>query len=112
MTEVLEARGERIHPASAFLASDSAHIESEASEHDLHCFQAWRRMDEILVANFMVFHDLVQDEHYDLWIGDEAWEVDYFLHENPGAEARALRLADRLRGLAADAGRRRPRAGA
>ena len=22
-------------------------------------------------------------EHYDLWIGDEAWELDYFLHENP-----------------------------
>jgi len=40
-------------------------------------------MDEILLANFMVFHDLVQDEDYDLWIGDEAWELDYFLHENP-----------------------------
>jgi predicted glycosyltransferase len=40
-------------------------------------------MDEILIANFMVFHDVVQDEVYDLWIGDEAWEVDYFLHENP-----------------------------
>ena len=40
-------------------------------------------MDEIMVANFMVFHDVVTDEHYDLWIGDEAWEVDYFLHENP-----------------------------
>ena len=40
-------------------------------------------MDEILVANFMVFHDLVRDEHYDLWIGDEAWELDYYLHENP-----------------------------
>jgi pimeloyl-ACP methyl ester carboxylesterase/predicted glycosyltransferase len=83
VTKVLAARGERIHPASAHLASDSAHIESESSEHDLHCFQAWRRMDEIMVANFMVFHDLVQDERYDLWIGDEAWEVDYFLHENP-----------------------------
>jgi pimeloyl-ACP methyl ester carboxylesterase len=83
VTRVLAARGERIHPASRFLASDSAHIESEASEHDLHCFQAWRRMDEIMVANFMVFHDLVRDEPYDLWIGDEAWEVDYFLHENP-----------------------------
>jgi pimeloyl-ACP methyl ester carboxylesterase/predicted glycosyltransferase len=83
VTRLLTARGERIHPASAFLASDSAHIESEASEHDLHCFQAWRRMDEIMVANFMVFHDVVQDERYDLWIGDEAWEVDYFLHENP-----------------------------
>ena len=40
-------------------------------------------MDEILLANFMVFHDLVRDEHYDLWIGDEAWELDYYLHENP-----------------------------
>jgi predicted glycosyltransferase len=40
-------------------------------------------MDEILLANFMVFHDLARDEHYDLWIGDEAWELDYYLHENP-----------------------------
>jgi predicted glycosyltransferase len=40
-------------------------------------------MDEILVNNFMVFHDLVRDGAYDLVVGDEAWEVDYFLHENP-----------------------------
>ena len=40
-------------------------------------------MDEILVNNFMVFHDVVEAEHYDLVIGDEAWDVDYFLHENP-----------------------------
>ena len=83
VTAVLEARGERIHPASAFLANESQHIESESAEHDLHCFQAIRRMDEILLSNFMVFHDLVRDEHYDLWIGDEAWELDYYLHENP-----------------------------
>jgi pimeloyl-ACP methyl ester carboxylesterase/predicted glycosyltransferase len=83
VTAVLEARGERIHPASAHLANESTHIESESAEHDLHCFQAIRRMDEILLANFMVFHDLVRDEDYDLWIGDEAWELDYYLHENP-----------------------------
>ena len=83
VTAVLEARAERIHPASAHLASESHHIESEAAEHDLHCFQALRRMDEILLANFMVFHDLVREENYDVWIGDEAWELDYFLHENP-----------------------------
>jgi pimeloyl-ACP methyl ester carboxylesterase/predicted glycosyltransferase len=83
VTKVLEARGERIHPASAYLANESGHIESESAEHDLHCFQAIRRMDEILLANFMVFHDLVQEEQYDLWIGDEAWELDYYLHENP-----------------------------
>ncbi|MBV8365189.1 MAG: alpha/beta hydrolase, partial [Candidatus Eremiobacteraeota bacterium] len=83
VTRVLSAAGERIHPASAFLASESAHIESESAEHDLHAFQAVRRMDEILVNNFMVFHDIVRDEPYDVWIGDEAWELDYFLHENP-----------------------------
>jgi len=83
VTKVLEANGERIHPASAFLASESAHIEGESAEHDLHCFQALRRMDEILIANFMLFHDIVTEEHYDLWIGDEAWELDYYLHENP-----------------------------
>src|SRR5260370_32690837 len=37
--EVLKARGERIHPASAYLANESRHIESQSAEHDLHCFQ-------------------------------------------------------------------------
>ena len=83
VTKVLEDRGERVHPASAWLANESAHVEDEAAEHDLHAFQAIRRMDEILVNNFMVFNDVVNDEHYDLVIGDEAWDVDYFLHENP-----------------------------
>jgi pimeloyl-ACP methyl ester carboxylesterase/predicted glycosyltransferase len=83
VTRVLDDAGERVHPASSWLASESAHIEFEADEHDLHAFQAIRRMDEILVNNFMVFNDVVTDEHYDLVIGDEAWDVDYFLHENP-----------------------------
>jgi pimeloyl-ACP methyl ester carboxylesterase/predicted glycosyltransferase len=83
VTCVLQAEGERIHPASDCLASESRHIESESAEHDLHCFQALRRMDEILAANFMLFHDVVREHRYDLWIGDEAWELDYYLHENP-----------------------------
>ena len=45
---------------------------------------------------------------YDLWIGDEAWDVDYFLHENPELK-RPPTLADRLRRLAADARGRRAR---
>jgi len=83
VTQVLQERGERVHPASRWLASESAHIESEAGEHDLNVFQAARRMDEILVANFMVFHDLVCEEPYDLWIADEGWDVDHFLFDNP-----------------------------
>jgi pimeloyl-ACP methyl ester carboxylesterase/predicted glycosyltransferase len=83
VTRVLEGEGERIHPGSRHLANESQHMESESAEHDLHCFQAWRRMDEILINNFMVFHDVAREERYDLWIGDEAWELDYYLHENP-----------------------------
>jgi predicted glycosyltransferase len=83
VTAVLEGRGERIHPASSWLANESAHVQSEATGHELNAFQAIRRMDEILVANFMVFHDVVANGEYDLVIGDEAWDVDYFLHENP-----------------------------
>ncbi|HEX4116924.1 MAG TPA: alpha/beta fold hydrolase [Solirubrobacteraceae bacterium] len=83
VTRVLESEGERIHPASRHLANESKHIESESAEHDLHCFHALRRMDEILAANFMLFHDIVREQRYDLWIGDEAWELDYYLHENP-----------------------------
>jgi pimeloyl-ACP methyl ester carboxylesterase/predicted glycosyltransferase len=88
VTRVLEAEGERIHPASALLANESAHIEAESAEHDLHAFQAFRRMDEILGANYMVFNDVVRDERYDLWIGDEAWELDHHHHELP-SEKRA-----------------------
>jgi pimeloyl-ACP methyl ester carboxylesterase len=83
VTRVLEDRGERIHPASTEMASEVEHIDGESAEHDLHCFQAWRRMDEILLANFMLLHDVAGREDYDLWIGDEAWELDYYLHENP-----------------------------
>jgi pimeloyl-ACP methyl ester carboxylesterase/predicted glycosyltransferase len=83
VTRVLAAEGERIHPASSHLANESRHIESESAEHDLHCFHALRRMDEILAANFMVFQDIVREQRYEVWIGDEAWELDYYLHENP-----------------------------
>ena len=58
-------------------------------------------MDEILCANFMVFHD-GPEEPYDLWVADEGWEIDYYLHENPNLKRTALRLAHRLRRLAAD----------
>jgi predicted glycosyltransferase len=83
VTTVLDAEGEHIHPASQWLASESAHVASEAAGHDLHCFQALRQMDEILVANFMVFQEVVEEGCYDLVIGDEAWDVDYYWHENP-----------------------------
>ena len=83
VTEVLAEQHEWVHPASRWLASECAHIEAESGEHDLHAFQAIRRMDEIQVANFHVFHEIVDADPYDLVVADEGWEIDYFLHENP-----------------------------
>ncbi len=79
----LEREGERVHPITSRLANESRHFEHLAGEHDLHAFFALRTMDEVMVNNFMTFSDLMDNEHYDLVIGDEAWEVDYYYHENP-----------------------------
>jgi len=79
----LEQEGEHVHPITRRLANESRHFEHVAGEHDLHAFFAMRTMDEIMVNNFMTFSDLMRETHYDLVIGDESWEVDYYYHENP-----------------------------
>ena len=91
VTRLLAANGERIHPLSSRLASETRHIELESGEHDLHCFQALRRMDEMLIANFMIFQDAVEQGSYDLVIADEAWDIDHFWHEHP--ELKKAKLA-------------------
>lgn len=83
VTRLLDAAGERVHPASRQLLGETQHVEAEAGEHDLHAFEAIRRMDEIMVANFMTFNEVIDSEAVDLVVADEAWEIDYFLHENP-----------------------------
>ena len=90
VTRLLAAYGETIHPVSARLANESKHIEAESGEHDLNAFQALRRMDEILVANFMRFQEAVESGDYDLVIADESWDVDHFWHEHPELKRSAL----------------------
>lgn len=79
----LEREGERVHPICRRLANESRHFESVAGEHDLSAFFALRSMDEIMARNVLVFLELMETEHYDIVIGDEAWDVDYHYHENP-----------------------------
>ena len=80
---VVEQWGERLHPATRLLLNESAHFEGWARDHELHAFNALWDMDETFAANFMTFADIVEAEDYDLWVGDEGWDLDYFLHENP-----------------------------
>ena len=91
VTRLLEANSEQVHPLSGRLASETRHIELESGEHELHCFQAIRRMDEVLIKNFMIFQDAVDQGGYDLVIADEAWDIDHYWHEHP--ELKRARLA-------------------
>ena len=91
VTRLLEANRECVHPLSGRLASETRHIELESGEHELHCFQAIRRMDEVLIHNFMIFQDAVEECAYDLVIADEAWDVDHYWHEHP--ELKKAKLA-------------------
>ena len=122
-----DVRGRVAHPVSRSPSSSSSagetrapgvgatwpasprHFESESGEHDLHAFQAMRRMDEVLVTNFMVFDDLVargalRPVGRRRGLGPRPLPA-----REPRAEAGAVRLDDRLRGLGADARRRRAR---
>jgi pimeloyl-ACP methyl ester carboxylesterase/predicted glycosyltransferase len=91
VTRLLESANEHVHPLSARLASETRHIELESGEHELHCFQAIRRMDEVLIKNFMIFQDAVDQGGYDLVIADEAWDIDHYWHEHP--ELKKAKLA-------------------
>lgn len=91
VTRLLESSNEHVHPLSARLASETRHIELESGEHELHCFQALRRMDEVLIKNFMIFQDAVDQGGYDLVIADEAWDIDHYWHEHP--ELKKAKLA-------------------
>ena len=98
-------------PAAGWPTS-RGHIESESGEHDLHCFEALRRMDEILVDNFMVFDDVVRDERLRPRRRRRGLGRRPLPAREPRAQAVRLRLADRLRRLPADARRRRARGAA
>jgi pimeloyl-ACP methyl ester carboxylesterase/predicted glycosyltransferase len=91
VTRLLESNNEHVHPLSARLASETRHIELESGEHELHCFQAIRRMDEVLIKNFMTFQEAVEQGAYDLVIADEAWDIDHYWHEHP--ELKKAKLA-------------------
>ncbi|MFT4119365.1 alpha/beta fold hydrolase [Bradyrhizobium sp.] len=91
VTRLLESHRETIHPMSRYLASETRHIEQEAGHHELNCFEALRRMDEVLIKNFMHFQQAVEETRYDLVIADEAWDIDHYWHEHP--ELKRAKLA-------------------
>ena len=91
-----------------WLANESRHIAAESREHELNVFQAWRRMDEILLANFMVFRDVVREGALRPLDRRRGLGARLLPAREPRAQDGPVLLPDRLRGLAADArGRRR-----
>ncbi len=68
VTRLLDANSETIHPGSLRLASETQHIEAESGEHDLNAFMAIRNMDEILIKNFMVFQEAMEEQGNRSWL--------------------------------------------
>ena len=93
-------------PVEAAGPARRKHIEEEAGEHDLNCFEAIRNMDEILIRNFMVFQEAVESDEYDLIIADEAWEIDHYWHEHPELKKAQMAWLTDFVGWVPDAGRR------
>src|SRR5258708_14287822 len=48
-------------------------------------------MDEVLIKNFMIFQDAVEQGDYDLVVADEAWDIEHYRHEQP--ELKKAKLA-------------------
>jgi len=80
---VVESMGERVHPATELLLDETHPLEDFAQTHELNASNALWSMDEVFAANFMTFADVIERERYDLWVSDEGWGLDYYLHENP-----------------------------
>ena len=78
-------------------------------EHELHCFQALRPMDEILTANYMVFDDVVRETALRPVDRRRGLGARLPPAREPGPKAGAVRLAHGLRRLPADARGRRAR---
>ncbi len=109
VTAALEARGERVHPACDWLANESQHVESEAGEHDVHVFQALRvdgrdPRRELHGVPRRARVRAVRPGRRRRGVGRRPLPA-----RASAAEARSVRVDDRLRRLPADARRGRAR---
>ncbi len=86
VTAVLGHHGEQVHPASRLLAPECQRLTEHATDHHLDVTLAAFESTDVLYGNFAVFQDVVENGNYDLVVGDEAWEVDWFWLDEPSAK--------------------------
>lgn len=80
---VLEEKGEIINSHSSTLQSILHKMVESSNNHEMNFFGNWRKSESLRIANFMTFLKAVEETKFNLLIGDEAWEVDHYLHKNP-----------------------------
>ena len=70
-----QPKDERIHAASAELASEATHIDAEVKGTKLDTPGVPSDGPDP-AGELQLFHDVVEQEPMDLWIGNEAWKID------------------------------------
>ncbi len=97
MLEVVEAYGERVHPASRFLRGSSRVLERTAkgSELDLgKVFWSYRRDWRY---NLALIQGALREEPFDLLVADESWELLFGFESGGSARAPLVFMTDFLR---------------
>jgi len=83
-TEVLEKAGEKLLPEASSLSSASAELEGLANDYQANLVKWVMNMRKGWAKNAEVYARIVEKYNFDLWIGDEPYDIMIAMLANPG----------------------------
>ena len=81
--EVLEKAGERLLPEARQLSSANAELEALSSEYKTNLVQWAMKMRKGWSQNAEIYERISKEYRFDLWIGDEPYDIMIAMHNNP-----------------------------
>jgi len=81
--EVLEKAGEKLLPESSLLSSSSSELEGLAAEYKANLVKWVMNMRKGWSQNARVYEGISKKYQFDLWIGDEPYDIMIAMHNNP-----------------------------
>ncbi len=82
-SNVLEKAGEKILPEASSLSSSSSELEGLASDYKANLIQWVMKMRKAWSQNARIYEAISKKYHFDLWIGDEPYDIMVAMVNNP-----------------------------
>jgi UDP-N-acetylglucosamine:LPS N-acetylglucosamine transferase len=105
-SEVLETVGEKLLPESSLLSSANSELEGLATKYKANLVQWVMKMRKGWSKNAEVYAKISETQSFDLWIGDEPYDIMVAMVNNPSLKKRPFVVIYDFLGL--DATRRNP----